>query len=342
MNNITIYESLTYSEAQILVSNSELTPNAMYYITDKNVVLTAISSTQFAMQGIYLWGYGVKSWGAIQITGNTGTSGTVDSITVNGINIISSSVSYNSSSINPKNDSRNSNVYYKIDVNYDTSLFSTAKDVVTKINNSQSDYKAYAVRDWIVIQSVASGTGPNGYSVSGSGTDITLGNAINMNGGTADPSESLAYECDYDFPNDVLYRLYDPLYNNEIRQDSNFQNNSDTGGNSILDFNWNQSNVYNNHFYNMIIYPNFLESSSKFNDNEGSGFIKSVHYNNPEYDANGSSIGENLLISGSSISGNKITLGELQQNVVNGDNSRILGNVIIGGGSGMNYRIMET
>ncbi len=92
MNNITIYESLTYSEAQTLVSNDELTPNALYYITDKSVVLKAINSNQ--------------------------------------------------------------------------------------------------------------------------------------------------------------YRLYDPLYNNEIRQDSNFQN---ANGNSILDFNWNQSNVYNNHMYNNII-----------------------------------------------------------------------------------------
>lgn len=303
--------TLTYSEAQTLVNNNELSPGGLYYITDKNVILTAISSNQFSTKGIYLYSHGAKAWGAIEITG--GTSGSVNSITVNSVNLMSSSESYESTAYSTNN-SRNTNINHWTSFSYNTSLFTLAKKVADNINSAQSIYKAYATGKYIVIQSVASGTGPNNLQVSGSGTNITLGNAINMNGGTADPASPLVYECDYDFTNDKLYRLYDPLYNNEIRQDINFQ---DGNGSSVLDFNWNQSNVYNNHFYNSIIYPNFLDSTSKFFGNEATDSI----------------IGANILQSTSFVYDQILKTAEFQQNIFQ-LNSLCMGNELVGGNDG--------
>ena len=173
------------------------------------------------------------------------------------------------------------------------------------------------MRDWIVIQSVASGTTLNGYAISGTGTNITLGNknngtAFDMAWGTADPANPLTYECDYDFTNDILYRLFDPIYNNEIIQDSNFQ--SENNGSSILNFNWNQANVYNNRFYNTVIYPNFLDSTSKFYSNEA---MESI-------------IGANMLQDASLVYEQRLKTAEFQQNRFK-SGSICMGNELVAG-----------
>ena len=151
-------QSLTYSQAQTLIANNQLTPAELYKITDKNVILTAISTNQFSTNGIYLYSHGAKAWGAIQLTGGTG--GSVNTIKVNGINVMAGSVSYHSNSYSP---TRNGNINSRTSFSYNISLYTTANDVAANINNYQSNYKAYAVRDWIAIQAVASGTTPNNY-----------------------------------------------------------------------------------------------------------------------------------------------------------------------------------
>ena len=283
-------QSLTYSQAQTLIANNQLTPAELYKITDKNVILTAISTNQFSTNGIYLYSHGAKAWGAIQLTGGTG--GSVNTIKVNGINVMAGSVSYHSNSYSP---TRNGNINSRTSFSYNISLYTTANDVAANINNYQSNYKAYAVRDWIAIQTVASGTTPNNYPITGTATNIQLGNAIDMSGGTADPSNPLTYECDYDFANDKLYRLFDPIYNNEITEDNNFQT---ANGNSILDFNWNQANVYNNRFYDSVIKPTFLDSSSKFYGNKAKDSI----------------IGANMLRGTSLVYEQTLETAEFQQN----------------------------
>ena len=302
-------QSLTYSQVQILVSNNQLTPGELYYITDKNVILTAISNNQFSAKGIYLYSHGAKAWGAIQLT--DGTGGSVNTITVNGTNIMSGIRTYIASTYTDRM-TRNDNIHGRnTSFSYNDSLLKTAAGVAANINSAQSNYVAYAVRDWIVIQSAASGTTPNGYTISGTGSNIILGNAISMNGGTANPTNPISYECNYDFTNDILYRLFDPIYNNEICQDSNFQA---TNGNSILDFNWNQANVYNNRFYNSIIYPNFLDSTSKFYSNEATDII----------------IGANMLQVASLVYEQRLKTAEFQQNRLK-SGSICMGNELTGG-----------
>lgn len=305
--------TLTYSEAQSLVNNNELSPGGLYYITDRKVILTAINSNQFSTKGIYLYSHGAKAWGAIELL-TWSSNATVDHIYVDADDILSGPETLESPTSYSTYDSRNTNIAHWTFFSYDTSLFTLAQQVVDNINSAQSTYKAYTAGKYIVIQSIASGTGPNNLIISGSGTNVTLGNAINMNYGTADPSSPFVYECDYNFVNDKLFRLYDPLYNNEIRQDINFQNAND---NSILDFNWNQSNVYNNHCYNSIIFPNFLDSTSKFFGNEAADSI----------------IGANILQNTSLVYDQTLKTAEFQQNIFQ-SNCICMGNELVGGNDG--------
>lgn len=100
----------------------------------------------------------VAATGTVTLTGGAG--GSVDSITVNGVNIMSAPVSYT------------------------TDLATTATAVASNINahTSTPDYTAAAVGTVITITASTTGSGSNGYVVAVSTTTIT-GTATDMEGG---------------------------------------------------------------------------------------------------------------------------------------------------------------
>jgi len=94
------------------------------------------------------------------ITLSTGAAGSIDTLTVNGVSIISGAVSYV------------------------TSLSATATALAANINahTSVPDYTAVAVGTTITITAVTSGAGPNGFVVAATYTTLT-GSTTNMAGG---------------------------------------------------------------------------------------------------------------------------------------------------------------
>lgn len=48
------YFELTYSEAQLLKSNGDIIPNCKYFITDKNITLKGLSTSEFAPRAVYV------------------------------------------------------------------------------------------------------------------------------------------------------------------------------------------------------------------------------------------------------------------------------------------------
>lgn len=105
------------------------------------------------------------------VTLSTGAAGSVDTVTVNGMNILTSSVPFN------------------------TSLTQTAADVAAAINMGMSDpeYTATSSGDVVTISAVrGTGATPNGYVVSGTFTTIT-GSYANMAGGVA-PVNGLQFQ----------------------------------------------------------------------------------------------------------------------------------------------------
>ena len=97
----------------------------------------------------------IAATGTVTLTG--GAAGSVDSIKVNGINIMSSPVAYT------------------------TSLAATAAAVVANINAAASDYSASSIGAVITITALTLGTTPNGYVVAVTTTTLTA-SSTNMAG----------------------------------------------------------------------------------------------------------------------------------------------------------------
>jgi len=259
-NIATTYEdvSLTYAEAEVLVNTSALQPGKNYYLTDINVQLKASSTSTFFPAGRYMYSLGKKAWGGIKII--SGAAGSINTITVNGTNILPSPVAYSTQTTGW---SYNTDFYYggTHTFSWDTSLNHTASLVAAAITAGSAVYKAYSINSYIIIEALADGTSANGAAISGTSTTLVLGSAIAMANGAAALETPLIYECYYDFPLNKIYRLYDPVYNNDVVQDLTFQ--TAQGGSSIFNFPWNCSNVYNNRMENIVTWKSFFNSSSK-------------------------------------------------------------------------------
>jgi len=110
----------------------------------------------------------VLATGTVTLTG--GSSGSVDTLTVDGVEILGSAVSYN------------------------TSLTQTAADIATQINRNKATVKYTATSSGAVVTIKAlpgTGTSPNGFVVASTTTTLTKTDA-NMSGGV-DPANGLKF-----------------------------------------------------------------------------------------------------------------------------------------------------
>ncbi len=328
MNSIIIYESILYSDAQTLVSNNELTPNALYYITDKNVVLTAIDSNQFSSKGIYLYSSGKKAWGGFLLGG---TSGNVSAITIGSDSLLTSTQTYaftsQSARVNPG---------WTTAPSVDISLQTLATNIVNNINANSainSKYKAYAIGKYVIIRAQTSGTTLNGNTINVTSSSITITSVTSMQGGTSDLATPILNECIYDFTNDKLLELYDPIYNNRVAFDLQASNLSD-----MFEFNWNNSAVRDTILVNCVIQHQFILSGSMI----GNEFYSSDWYSNLIQVGNISHnigrsaqlIGNTVTNSASGISGNHI-VGMIDAYYQGTNKSDISYNICSGSGGGI-------
>lgn len=291
----------TYANISTLKSSNQLVPGSMYYITDKGIYLRALTNNTFAKAGIYEYKRGKKAWGAIQVTSATG--GNVSAITVNGVNLLTAIINY---SLTVQNGYFTSGDFR---ADYDRSLQKLVENIVANINaNGASNYVAYACGSYIVLQAKVVGTASNGFTVSGTATTVTLGNAIAMSGGENDPSIPLLYECNYDFEGDKITRLYDPTYDNEV---------VDSTGAQIFNFNWNNSSITGWTIKNSTIMPSFVGSTSEMK----------------HWIATDSTVGGNLVAGGAKANHNVVRFANFSANAVVGSSAYLSNCSICGGGS---------
>ncbi len=205
----------TYSQVQTLIANNGLLTGAFYFLSDRNIGVQASSINNLSIAAIHT--REIRAVGWIQI--NSGDSGSVNSITVNGVEILSGSVSFN------------------------TDISVTIADVVNNINTytSSPDYTAlYAGARAIIFPANGLGSSVNSYTVSVSLTGLS-GTSGNMTGG-----QDIGinwFNVIYDFENDLITRMEDnkgnivvtSLNGNEILED-----------NPIDIFPWGQDNIFNN------------------------------------------------------------------------------------------------
>lgn len=182
----------TYAELQIQVTESQLERGQFYYISDKDIIIQATSSNTYAAGALYTTER--LSQGAVVLT--SGAAGSVDTLTVNNVNIITGAVPFN------------------------TSLAQTATDLATDINTGSGShgYTATAIGTTVVLRPAA-GTGdtPNGFVVAGTNTTLTL-DYVDFSGGINSGAEW--NEIVYDFTNDNITERYDPKRNCRVKADS--------------------------------------------------------------------------------------------------------------------------
>jgi photosystem II stability/assembly factor-like uncharacterized protein len=237
---------LTYLSASQAISSGSLQTDLTYFITDRNVYLTANSTSSFSDFGYYLYQHGQKSWAAQKLTGSkfdnctvyqSGSNANVNSVYVGTASLFSGSVASVFSTpyyINNKRWIEYFHDDYKINYVPDNSTIATIEAIANNINKHQSNFTSYAVNDHIVLQSSTEGTLHNGSLTHVTKTSASLctnptftssaTTITRMNHGTSVPNFGRLFECKYNFTLDNLYSLYDPLYDNMVEQDFNFQN----------------------------------------------------------------------------------------------------------------------
>ena len=323
----------TYSQLQTMVSGATLVTGQLYYISDKNVIIEAINTTQLALNGTYLYQHGRKAWGAFQIQG---TSGSVSQITIGSDNLLTATQNYATTNqiarVNPGG----------VAPNVDISLLTLANNIAANVNSNSAintKYKAYAVGNgdvptslwggitgtygfaYIIIEAVATGTTLNGSTISVTASSLTITSTTSMQGGAVDLTTPLQYLCTYDFVNDKLLSLYDPIYNNQVTYDEKTITGDLTAFSTYMfNFNWNNPFVVGNKLVNCSITTNFILAGST-NYVGGMAMIGN--------DLVSSTLGVNLIIAGE-ISHNTGKYATITQNIVAGATSGISGNELIG------------
>jgi len=289
--------NITYSAASSAISGSTLVVGQLYKITDRNIILLAISNNQFSTSGVYLYSGGIKARASVELAVTPGGSGTVSNLAVGGVTIASLPISIPQTFYTT---TRNTNVPPKATISYEDTNY-TGTQIIANAINSYGLYKAYAMGANVGIIKKANGSDSSSVIMSGANITSVSGS---LSGGSNNPTKPLIYRCFYDFAYDMLLELFDPLYNNVVRQSKVFQN---ANGNTILDFDWNNPSVYNNVIEDSIVEPNFIYGTGIYANNQVRG---------SKFGANHISSGEikgNILID-SEMTGNYISSGYLNYN----------------------------
>jgi hypothetical protein len=305
--------STTYSNLLNLISSSSLVTGQKYLITDSSyriIIVEAISSSQLNTSATWLKSTNLTGFGWVRLTG--GSSGSVNSITVNSINLMTSAV------------------------NYTTSLNNTASLVAANITaNNSSAFRAIAILDTIVLIQRTASASNNGNTVSGNATTITLGNIQNITNGH-NPS-GIALSIEYDISSDKVISCLDPIYNNFISMGTSLQ--ATLSVDPFNEFRWGDPAFVNNYSYGGYFKNNFFISNESFVGNIIYGFgsiTNNIGTSAAQLTANylygdGSNIDSNLLLGSTYCAlNNNTNYGLIFNNILTGPTSFIYGNSIIG------------
>lgn len=206
------YEELTFADAQALVTNSTVVEGKKYYITDKAVTLTGVQGDKFSISGTHSRGF--ASQGKVTLTG--GGAGSVDSIEVNGVELLSGAVAFN------------------------VTLAATATDVANNINAFTTGYTAIAAGEQIIIIGITTDSTENGFTVVSTATTITTSDTNMANGADASGYE---FDVKFDFANGAIVEMSD-IKTNVVKCPYAYQ--VAFGHSTIDDFPWNHPVAVNN------------------------------------------------------------------------------------------------
>jgi hypothetical protein len=232
---------ITKTNLTNLINTNSLDLNKVYGITDSTaqgtIYVRPIAKNNLDVNATWIKNTNLKAFGIIAING---TSGSVNTLTVNGSNIMTASVPYA------------------------TSLTQTGINLATNINANSgvSGYRAVPITNGhIVIEATTASTTQNGYVISGTATTLTFSSAKPLKKGQNptpirlnviyDLSTDLISYCQDDFNNIISYK---GINNNHF---NNFPWGypKDPSGYSYFAYNYIESDkFYDNFIYDDIAY----------------------------------------------------------------------------------------
>ncbi len=173
--------SVTYAALSTMANAAGLTPGLRYWVTDRDILLTATTLSALSIEGDYTMS--LKAQGNVDLL--SGTSGSIDSIEVGGINLLSSAVIF------------------------DTDLMETANSLADEVNNNNSihGFTAISIGTSVYIVDVAErGATLNGLEVTVNATGITTSSSTIAKG--VDKGERW-FRAKYRFEDDYLFEVAD-------------------------------------------------------------------------------------------------------------------------------------
>ncbi len=180
--------SVTRSQLQTLITNSTLDITSLYSLSNPqqggSILIKPTSTNTIDYNATWLRSTALYAFGWTRING---TAGSVDTLTVNGVNIMTASVPFA------------------------TSTAVTAANVVTNINanSGTSGYRAVSINDFIVVIATTASTTANGFVIAGTVTTLTFSNTQNMTNGATPVTQPLSVY--YDIVGDRVRKAYDPI-----------------------------------------------------------------------------------------------------------------------------------
>jgi hypothetical protein len=236
--NLDTFVPTTKSALSTLITNNNLELYKIYAIADSTaggiIYIRPITKNSLEPSAVWAKQTNLKSFGHIQINGTTGS---VDTLTVNGVNIMTAPVSYT------------------------TSITQTAINVCTNINANSgvSGYRAIDITNGsIVIEANTASTSTNGYVVSGSATSLTFSNSLPLANGQT--PTTLLLDINYNLSEDRITRCQDGLGNIVSVYDTTNPNVNQ----AYLNFPWGDSKYKGNIINSIYFFDNFLYSTNGY------------------------------------------------------------------------------
>lgn len=298
--------SITYTELALLVSTEQLVPGVRYWISDRGIIVTATSKSSLSIEADHT--RSLKAYAQIKLL--TGTEGSINEVIIDGVNLLSASVAFN------------------------TDLPSTATDLVDSINANAAShgYSAIDVGSFVFINDIADrGSSVNGLTVSVASTSITTATLPMARG--VDSGVNW-FKIHYDFENDYIAEMRDNK-GNIVR--CNQQVEALIGVHPIEVFPWGYDNVYNNQVVDslLVCYPN----EAVFTNNKVEGKAFAVFSLQTDDSCTGNIITNQTFCrlvtsDGCEITGNEIVLSNVDLELLSG---ALVGNRLLASSmSGMN------
>lgn len=230
--------SILKSNLLTLVSTGQLKPKQSYNITDSvvggNIIMTALTNNTLSDDCIWLRPTKLAAFGIVGIL--SGAAGSINSVTIDGVNIMSAPVAYT------------------------TSLNTTATNVQNNINafTGTSGYRCVSINNYLVIIANVALLSSNGKIVSGTSTTLILGNELPLANGSDSTLQSL--NVMYNISNDTLSSCSDK-YGNVVTTHIQTAYNH---------FSWGDIRFYNNKLFGSFFENVFLYSGLSFDSNKTS------------------------------------------------------------------------